>query len=122
MKILVVDDLRFFKDDVLKKLDGFDVVTAKNSVEALDLLKADDSHFYAIFLDHDLGEVDNVGVDSVMPVVDFMCMKSFENNPVNVDTVYVHTSNPVGGKQIISALSAYGYNVVRVSAGDYFTA
>lgn len=112
MDVLLIDDLRDFRD-------GRESVIARNSVEALQVLQSGDS-WDEIWLDHDLGIVDIVGIDTVMKVVDFMCEQAYNGSPVKVDTVYVHTSNPVGAKNIMAGLTNYGYNCVRVNASDFF--
>ena len=112
MKVLLVDDLRNFRD-------GRKSVIARNSVEALAILNSDNV-WDEIWLDHDLGIVDSIGIDTIMSVVDFMCEQAYNETPVEVATVYVHTSNPVGAKQIMSSLQNYGYNVIRVNAPEFF--
>lgn len=111
---LLIDDLRNFKDDRV-------VLIARNSVDALTILKHDvqRQQFVDIWLDHDLGVVGEK-IDTVMPVVDFLCEQAFNGEPVKVDTIYVHTSNPVGAKTMMASLQRYGYNAVRVNASDFF--
>ena len=111
-KILLVDDLRDFKDNR-------ECVIARNSSEALTILKQD-KFWDEIWLDHDLGIVEEVGIDNVMRVVDYLSKQAFEGNPIEVGLIYVHTSNPVGGKQIMLSLQNFGYNCVRVNAPDFF--
>lgn len=113
MNVLLIDDLRVFKDNR-------ECVIARNSLEALGLLSTG-TVWDEIWFDHDLGIVENFGIDSTMRVVDFMCEQAFNDTPVQVSKVYVHTSNPVGGKQIMTSLQKYGYNCVRVNAHDFFT-
>lgn len=111
--VLLIDDLRVFKDDRLCTI-------ARDSGQALDLLSRQNV-WREIWFDHDLGVVDNVGIDTTMRVVDFLCERAYNGSPVEVDTVYVHTSNPVGSVQIMRSLARYGYNCVRVNASDVFT-
>lgn len=111
MKILLIDDLRNF-------VDNREATIARNSRDALEIL-SNDNDWDEIWFDHDLGIVDGA-IDSVMSVVDFMSGQAFMDAPVNVGTVYVHTSNPVGAKQIMSSLTRYGYKCVRVNASDFF--
>lgn len=111
-KILLVDDLRYFKNNR-------ECVIARNSIEALNKLQQDNV-WDEIWLDHDLGVVESLGIDSVMPVVDYLSEQAFNNTPVKVGVIYVHTSNPVGGKQIMLSLENFGYNCVRVNAQDFF--
>lgn len=111
MKILLIDDLRNFKD---KRA----AVIARNSSQAISIL-SQDNDWDEIWLDHDLGEVDGV-LDSVMSVVDFLSEAAFNDTPVNVSKIFIHTSNPVGAKQMFASLTRYGYNCVKVNAPDFF--
>lgn len=122
--ILIIDDLRHLKPEVANKLqhEGRTVIVARNSASGIAELQENKGISYeAIYLDHDLGEVNGV-VDSIMPVVDYLCEMAFNDTPVIVDTIYVHTSNPVGGKQMMLSLQRYGYNVKRIAPETIFTA
>lgn len=110
-KILLIDDLRNFRDNR-------NCVIARTSAEALEVLNTGQS-FDEIWFDHDLGELDGQ-VDSTMVVVDFLSELAFNDTPYPVGTVYVHTSNPVGRKQIVDSLTRYGYSVYKVNAPDHF--
>lgn len=111
-KILLIDDLRDFQD---KR----ECVIARNSFEALKIL-SEDNIWDEIWFDHDLGIVNGHEVDDVMKIVDYLCEKAFNDEPANVDIIYVHTSNPVGGNQIMQSLANYGYNCIRVNASKHF--
>lgn len=114
---LLIDDLRSFRDECTPK-EG--LVIARNSADALAYLETHpDEHYSAIWFDHDLGEVDGKD-DSTMPALDYLAFRAFTGDPVNVDTVYVHTSNPVGRKQILASLERYGYRGIKVQAEHYF--
>lgn len=121
MKSILIDDLRNLKTEFMPTLAPEGLIVSRNSRDALKALEEHPEGFYAIFLDHDLGIVEHIGIDSINPVIDYMCEKSFKGEPVIVDTVFVHTSNPVGAKQMIASLTRYGYNAVKVNASDYFT-
>lgn len=113
MTTFVIDDLRNFHDDR-------PAVIARTSKEALEYLHANENiHFTDVWFDHDLGEPEGK-LDDVMSVVDYFNERAFNDNPVNVDTVYVHTSNPSGAKKIVAGLERYGYNVYRVDAKLFF--
>lgn len=111
MKILLIDDLRNFKDNR-------HAVIARNSRAGIEIL-AKDNDWDEVWLDHDLGIVDNT-IDSIMPVVDFLSEAAFVGEPVNIGRIYIHTSNPVGAKQIMASLTRYGYDCVKVNASDFF--
>lgn len=111
---LLIDDLRSFKD---KRI----TLIARNSEDALTILKHDASQkYHEIWLDHDLGITRKGYKDTIMPVVDYLCEQAFNGEPIPVDTIYVHTSNPVGAKQMMSSLSRYGYKTVRVDPTIFF--
>lgn len=112
--ILLIDDLRRFRETH----KDAQVAIARNSKTGLEML-ANDVEWDEIWLDHDLG--DKTGeIDSIMPVIDYMSERSVYENPVKVNTVFVHTSNPAGAKSMMSALDRYGYRAVRVIPEKYF--
>jgi hypothetical protein len=114
MKTIVIDDLRFFRDRTRP------ATMLKNSKLALAYLEEHkDEHFDELWLDHDLGEV-NGHIDTIMVVVDYLAERAFNGNPFNVDLILVHTSNPVGAKQILATLGNYGYTVKREIPEKYF--
>lgn len=118
--ILLIDDLRSFNDRVSEIYKDAEVVVTRNSVEALEYLKANTTtEFASIWLDHDLGIV-NGAKDTIMPVVDFLCEQGFIGSPIYVETIYIHTSNPVGGNQMAVSLQRYNYNTQKVFAPDFF--
>ena len=112
---LLIDDLRNFKD-------GRITLIARTSKDALTILQhgVEVQEYTEIWLDHDLGLNPDGTPDTIMPVVDFLCEQAFNDMPVKVDTVYVHTSNPVGAKQMMLSLERYGYNAVKVDASEHF--
>lgn len=109
MTNLLIDDLRNFVKEPKN------LIVCRNSEAALAELRKENSAFTSIWLDHDLG-----GEDTINPVVDYLCERSTWNNPVDVLTIYVHTSNPVGGDQMMRSLAKYGYLAVRVNADNHF--
>ena len=111
-RILLIDDLRDFRDNR-------SCVVARTSQAALDILERGDS-FDEIWLDHDLGKLPDGTLDTIMRVVDFFAERGFFENHYPVETIYVHTSNPVGSQQMIASLQNYGYEVRRVKAPEFF--
>lgn len=106
LKVLLVDDLRDFVDPP----EG--LVIARTSQAALNILKDYNNNYWdSIWLDHDLGMVDSKE-DTIMPVVDYLAEKAFFEDPIKVNTVYVHTANSVGRDQMIKTLNHYGYKTV----------
>lgn len=100
MKItLLVDDLRDFREPR-------SCLIARTSEAAIDLLEATPGVTYeSIWLDHDLG-----GDDTTMPVVDYLIERAQEGRPVPVEVIYVHSSNPVGKRNIARALENYRHH------------
>lgn len=114
VSILLIDDLRDFKDER-------DATVARTSEEGLEALMGNVAGWDEVWFDHDLGVLDDGQVDSTMRIVDWLCEQAFNGNPTQIGVVYVHTSNPVGGTQIMRSLQNYGYNCVRVSAQEFMT-
>lgn len=110
--IVLIDDER----DFINPLDG--VVILRTSKDALNWLNAHrDAKIDQLWFDHDLGKTNGV-VDSTIPVVRWIEEQCFFDNAPTIEQVVVHTSNNVGGKEIVDSLSRY-YPTVRVFAGDY---
>jgi hypothetical protein len=110
--ILVIDDLRNFRD-------GRDAEYARTSAEGLDILEKN-APLDELWLDHDLGMLESGRPDTIMPVIDYLAGLAFDGRPYPVKRVVVHTSNPVGARQMVQSLQNYGYNVTRVDAMVYF--
>lgn len=121
MKSILIDDLRNMKEACVPVLAPEGLIVSRNSRDALNAIRSTPEGFYAMFLDHDLGIVESIGIDSINPVIDYLCEQAFNGSPVPVDTIFIHTSNPVGAKQMLASLTRYGYNAVKVNASDYFT-
>jgi hypothetical protein len=113
-RVLLVDDLRSFREPV----EGVDV--ARTVAEALAAL-ADGGTWDQIWLDHDLGEATG-RIEDVMPIVDDLVERALNDKPVAVETIVLHTSNPVGRTNIERALTRAGYRIVHVRADDYLVA
>lgn len=111
-RVLLIDDLRDFRD-------GRETLIARTSAQALAIL-ADRPELDELWLDHDLGELADGRVDSIMSVVDFLNGEAAFGAPYPVQVVYVHTSNPVGAQQMMAGLQRYGYTARRVNAPDVF--
>lgn len=118
--IVLIDDERSFINDV------DDSVVIRNSREALDWLRKFASPFNKnsekidqLWLDHDLGVV-NEQKDTIIPFVRKLEELCFFGNHPEIGEVIVHTSNSIGGDEIVASLKNY-YNVKRVFAGDYLT-
>lgn len=114
---LVIDDLRSFKEEP----DGV-FVYARTSFHGRKAL--DEYEMFGVqnlWLDHDLGLKADGTDDTIMSVVDSLCLRAYEGNPYPVETIYVHTSNPVGRKNIKTSLDRWGYkSVVVFDASEFF--
>lgn len=114
--VLLIDDLRVFRDTPDAELH-----IARTSEEALNLLYSDpNKHWDEVWFDHDLG-MQNGKDDTTMRVADFFAEQSFFGNPISVDKILIHTSNPVGKKNIALTLERWGYPYQYVQAETYFT-
>lgn len=102
MYVLVVDDLRLFGD----KFVDLDIRYALNSKDAITILEQEADSFEEIWLDHDLGIVDEK-IDDVIPVVNWIEEKLVTSDKLsNLQRIRILTSNPVG-YQKIKALGRY---------------
>ena len=114
--ILLIDDLRVFQ---VAEPDA-ELHIARNSAEALAILNDNpDKQWDEIWFDHDLGIV-NGKKDTTLIVADHLAERSFFDNPVSVKTVFIHTSNPAGLRDITTTLKRFGYKTVQVEAKKVF--
>lgn len=112
--IVVVDDERDLRPSIIPS--GSIVKVLRTSGEAIDFIEsAASAHtdIAQIWLDHDLG-----GDDTIMPFVRKIEELHQEGTLPPVGQFVVHTSNPVGGSQMMKILENVG-NTVRVYAGTY---
>ena len=98
---VVIDDLRSHRGPAIH---------LRNSTEALDWLRQhEDAHIDELWLDHDLG-----GDDTIRPVVHYLEERCFVGTPLSINTIYVHSANPVGGSWVMSSrLLHEHYRVLR---------
>lgn len=113
--ILLIDDLRSFKDPKLSSVS----TVARTLAEGLEEIKR--KSWASVWLDHDLGLGPDGKPEDIMPLIDYVSKMAFFDTPLDVERFYVHTSNTVGGNAMMKSLNAYGYEAVRVNAVDYFT-
>lgn len=113
-KILLIDDLRNFRVPRATHV-------ARTSADALKALEANVGvEWDEIWLDHDLGMLPEGWPDTIMRVVDYFCEQAFNDAPVLVKVIKIHTSNPVGARQMMTSLERFGYSVQRVQAEIFF--
>ena len=102
---IIVDDERTFA-----AISGADDVYARNTQEAwLAILDAERTGgMDELWLDHDLGPDEDILI-----LLDFLCERAYEGNPVKAGRIYVHSQNPAGAATVVRSLERYGYNVYR---------
>lgn len=113
--IVLIDDERSFISEQRN------AVVLRNSSEALNWLSKvnKNTSIDQLWLDHDLGIV-NGEKDTIIPFVRKLEEMSYFGEGLNIGKVVVHTSNNIGGDEIMASLKNY-YNVTRVFAGNYLT-
>lgn len=108
---LVIDDLRSFREEAL----AGSLFYARTSQEGLAALRNyNSSGVKNLWLDHDLGLNPDGSDDTIMRVVDWLCSEAYEGKPYKVSMIYIHTSNPVGRKNIERSLRLWGYRTTIV--------
>lgn len=89
--------------------------SSQAAINFFESLNPEDTIEY-LWLDHDLG-----GTDSIGRVVNYLEERVWKCDPVKINTIYVHTANPVGAAQIMgSNLLNAQYKVSRMGL-FYFT-
>lgn len=114
-RILLVDDLRIFREPD----ESAHLYIARTSEQALTILQREVEPWDEIWLDHDLGDATGE-IDDVMRVVDYLSERAFNDEPVVVGVVYVHTSNPSGRANMLRALTRFGYHAQPLAAETHF--
>lgn len=114
--IVLVDDLRYFKENVVPVDE--DVIVFRNSDDAITWIREQDHiHIHQLWLDHDLGMVNGME-DTTIPFVRELLTRLGDS--ISVGQFVIHTSNPVGAKNLSAMLSNHKF--VIVNARDYFSA
>lgn len=108
--ILVIDDLRYWKD--AKKPPEGTYRYARNPGEAIALLKSQD--WEQVWFDYDLGGNERAKID-IRPVLRYLA----EARP-NIEVCFVHSMNYWGGRETVHALEKLGYSVIRTQASRFF--
>jgi hypothetical protein len=106
MLILVVDDLRLFGDEYHECIVHY----AVNSADALAFLE-DETNFgmlSEIWLDHDLGQLEDGTNDEVTPVINWLEEKAHNGECNHINAIRILTNNPVGAQKI-AYLNKYFY-------------
>jgi hypothetical protein len=113
--IVLIDDERTFKKSVISE----EYILLKTSGEAFLWLESlsENSRIDQLWFDHDLGMVNGIK-ETVINFVRRLEVMCFEGNAPDIRQVIVHTSNSVGGDEIVNSMKRY-FPTVRVSAKDY---
>ncbi len=103
--------IRIFLDDCRPCPDGY--ILAKNYIEMIKLLEENKGQIEGISLDHDLGE-DKSGYD--------VCKWMVENDNYPEKFITIHSSNPIGVKNMMQLLDRYAPDTcdIRDKYGNYY--
>lgn len=114
--LVLIDDERSFKG-----AEGAEALVIRNSAEALAWLATLDASSVVgqLWLDHDLGIFDGKKI-TIMRFVRELEKRVYEGSAPEIEHVIVHTSNNVGGNEVMASLSRH-FATTRVFAGDYLT-
>jgi hypothetical protein len=117
--IVVVDDRRVFRNEVLTENDVslLDVQYFRNTHDAVTGISAlvlDGSQISQLWLDHDLG-----GDDTTWPVVDLLVLTAYQQEPLLVENILIHSMN-IGERDRIYNHLQYWYNTNVVDPKPYF--
>lgn len=92
---IVIDDRRSWPVE-----DG--TIHLRNSLEAIDWFETHrDTHIDELWLDHDLGYVPSIGIDSIIPVVQYIEQRTADEDPLDIDEIFVHSANPSAVNRIV---------------------
>lgn len=113
--VIVVDDERLFEDYQKRFNDDAHVYYCRTAEVGVALIKSykPETKINKLFLDHDLGIAGDV-----RPVVRYLEEVAVNGNPANIDTIYIHTANPIAKEYIRQALQLH-YNCTIINAVDY---
>jgi hypothetical protein len=109
--VLVIDDLRLFDRQKMGLGPDDRLTYARTSAQGLALLAAEP--WDELWLDYDLGEDDDAN-----QILNYLEQRFYEERPVTLDVIFVHSANPVGAQRLVLALARY-YPVIQRSARPY---
>ncbi len=110
IKHIVVDDLRSHRDDLDVEDGWLFLRTGSDAMEFFE--KNPDLQLVSLFWDHDLG-----ADDTTRELALYFEERAYFNNPVNIEKMYVHTSNSSGRDWLYASLRKYP-NVQKVHSDD----
>lgn len=114
MDILVIDDVRKFKH--LRDQDELKVrycLSSSSGILVLTDRLADTIWRFKptlkeLWLDHDLG-----GDDTIMPVIEYLCMIDPDLKSFVAEKIFIHSANPAGADRMYDYLNRYGYKSIQ---------
>lgn len=101
---VLVDDDRVF----IEPRDYMAARTSQAALDTLHVLRSNGVVIDELWLDHDLGDDDDV-----LPVLTMLCEAAANNDPYPVRQIYVHSMNRSGADTLMRGLRRYGYPVRR---------
>lgn len=118
--IIVIDDLRTFRPEIA---EGKEVQYYRTYLEGdIALMDAHERkvHIDQLWLDHDLGwdPVIRIFADT-LPIAETMAGLARSGDPVDVDQILIHSSNPSGARRLFATLSPF-YDCQVLPAHYYF--
>jgi len=114
---VLIDDLRSF----IREPAGTTVLRSADAAERFLTSLSEHDSVGTLWLDHDLGLNERDEPTEVMGFVRALEERLFEGSAPAINRVMIHTSNPVGARNIEAALRNK-LQCYRVNAGDYFIA
>ncbi len=118
--ILLIDDLRVFRQEILDTLPDDSYIRICRTVEsALEVLHYDQRKWDQVWLDHDLGKDESGEKVEVIPVIDYIERRFHSGHDIPVSNYIIHTSNGVGAANIARALGSMGKHSIIVDSKHF---
>lgn len=112
--IVVIDDMRSPVRSESNQIVTFLLKTPEEGLQVVKEFHASGVVIEELWLDHDMGIDPDTGQDlNIMPIVEYLEEHAFQDDPVAVDHIFIHTSNPYAGEQMMRALSRHYPHVSR---------
>lgn len=108
--VLLVDDRRVFRPG--KPGDITTIRRIEPALEAIAAMIGSGQRLAELWLDHDLGQPDGPDgpTQTTMPLVELICGEAFAGRYLDVQTVYIHTSNSYARQDIARQLTSPRWN------------
>lgn len=112
MAVVVIDDIRSFKNVGDSNPNIVYLRTSQDAIEWLDNHRAE--YITQLFFDYDLGLASN-GDANVIADYMVMSLRLKDKPPWAIGMILVHTSNPMGGDRLMKTFQGL-YPTLRISA------